>query len=507
MQQDAGELSQKLLRSLDDVYNVIDMPAVLEVISVLEKISISKEILQSSRLGKYVNEVRRNTTDDQLAKRTRDLVKRWRNEFIAESNGQLKAASETSTSSTPQKRPQNLLTTSSSSSAKDNQVLNAAKRPRLNGNNELDLSDNSNSSFKDEIIRKDLRDNIILVNSDSNSSVTDVVKKEPVIEEQLPKKRGRKKGSKNHKSLLDEAETSFSNKMAVSRGNAKVKTTQELVASLQNRNNVSLVTGLKSPTSGSGRFKEDLNEKAAKLTERVSIIDQKLYNTNANNFRRKKKSFETIKEEIEIKKENDEEVIIVDEDDVKVKIKSEENQQSESTDLLLTNSNIPRALSIEEALNSLPPIDKSFLESKNLTSSPHCTCVFDEDTSAFIEDASCPSKIALNDKYDLNNVSDEKVDRFLSCSVPNLNGNESLGPGLGPPETTDDGFYKNVVPNRVLERMPKIHKSDDDLSDDIKRYRISEDCEKDSFREWHEVVEARSYDGEVIRILPYVVID
>lgn len=117
----------------------------------------------------------------------------------------------------------------------------------------------------------ELKRDIVVVNSDSNSSLPSGG--DPQLDPQMPKKRGRKKGSKSHKNLLDEAETSFTNKMAVSRGNAKVKTTQELIASLQNKNTT--LPPLK-PI-------EDLNERAAKLTERVSIIDQKL-NTNANRY-------------------------------------------------------------------------------------------------------------------------------------------------------------------------------------------------------------------------------
>lgn len=83
---------------------------------------------------------------------------------------------------------------------------------------------------------------------------------------------------------MDEAESSFTNKMAVSRGNAKVKTTQELVASLQNRtSNLSVA-----PNTGGSRPLDNLIERAAKLTERVSIIDQKL-NTNANRKNAQKK--------------------------------------------------------------------------------------------------------------------------------------------------------------------------------------------------------------------------
>lgn len=89
-------------------------------------------------------------------------------------------------------------------------------------------------------------------------------------------------GSKNHKNLLDEAETSFSNKLAVSasRGGSKVKTTQEILAGIQSKNTA---VGLGVAASAKPS-KEDLEEKAAKLTERVSIIDQKL---NANTHRNK----------------------------------------------------------------------------------------------------------------------------------------------------------------------------------------------------------------------------
>lgn len=88
-------------------------------------------------------------------------------------------------------------------------------------------------------------------------------------------------GSKNHKNLLDEAETSFTNKLAVSasRGGSKVKTTQEILAGIQSKNTVGLGVAASAKPS-----KEDLEEKAAKLTERVSIIDQKL---NANTHRNK----------------------------------------------------------------------------------------------------------------------------------------------------------------------------------------------------------------------------
>lgn len=78
MQDSPYEIKDKLLRALDEEYNVVDMPAVYEVISLLEKIVITKEALERTRIGKFINELRKRTTDEQLAKRAKELVKSWR---------------------------------------------------------------------------------------------------------------------------------------------------------------------------------------------------------------------------------------------------------------------------------------------------------------------------------------------------------------------------------------------------------------------------------------------
>lgn len=77
MQYTPNQLKQKLSEGLDDDNNVVNMGRVLEVISILEKYPITREALEETRIGKAVNEMRRKTSDQQLAKRAKKLVRSW----------------------------------------------------------------------------------------------------------------------------------------------------------------------------------------------------------------------------------------------------------------------------------------------------------------------------------------------------------------------------------------------------------------------------------------------
>lgn len=78
MQHPAIQIRDRLLAGLDKEYNVVDMGVVVEVISELETYAITKEALETTRLGKHINELRRKASDRQLANRAKSLVKKWR---------------------------------------------------------------------------------------------------------------------------------------------------------------------------------------------------------------------------------------------------------------------------------------------------------------------------------------------------------------------------------------------------------------------------------------------
>ncbi|KAH8395732.1 hypothetical protein KR222_001386 [Zaprionus bogoriensis] len=72
------QLTSHLSQALDQNYDVVNMEAVLSVICALEGTSITKEQLEATRLAKYINQLRRRTTNESLARRAKSLLKKWR---------------------------------------------------------------------------------------------------------------------------------------------------------------------------------------------------------------------------------------------------------------------------------------------------------------------------------------------------------------------------------------------------------------------------------------------
>ncbi|CAK9302889.1 unnamed protein product [Gordionus sp. m RMFG-2023] len=87
------EIKNKLLQAFDEQNNIIDMGIVVETISQLEKTLITREDLEQTRLGKYINEIRKKLTIpsdgktnnailNDIAKRAKNLVKKWRDDHL-----------------------------------------------------------------------------------------------------------------------------------------------------------------------------------------------------------------------------------------------------------------------------------------------------------------------------------------------------------------------------------------------------------------------------------------
>lgn len=192
----------------------------------------------------------------------------------------------------------------------------------------------------------------------------------------------------------------------------------------------------------------------------------------------------------------------------------------------------PPSLTLDEILAQLPPIDYSCLQEFE-PKEPECTCTLKENKTdfsieedpveselqppcryEFVEDEGCPAKINYARKYLLGQVDDCRVHQMSHNILPNVNGNLINGPNDEIVEKDDRDLYLNVVPNVYSECKLK----GDLPKENYKKYSISEGGQPpgdasetrtkwESFAEWHECIERPSYNGERLKILPYVVID
>uniref|UniRef100_A0A336ME32 Mediator of RNA polymerase II transcription subunit 26 n=1 Tax=Culicoides sonorensis TaxID=179676 RepID=A0A336ME32_CULSO len=152
------ELSKRFLRALDSNYNVVDERSVYEIISTLEGTRVTRELLEATRLAKHINELRRKTKDQVLARRSKSLLKRWREMLLPAGvpNNATTTSTQSSSSSVPSSPALNRPTN-------QNGALNSTPSPRGPGRPPKNQTHVVQSSLSSSSIQPH-------INSSSNSS-------------------------------------------------------------------------------------------------------------------------------------------------------------------------------------------------------------------------------------------------------------------------------------------------------------------------------------------------
>lgn len=543
------------------------MGAVVDVITALEKTAITKEVLEITRLGKYINELRRKTTNDALAKRAKDLVRRWRNMVLpsAQSTPQptpadtappalngakphspalrcfkpqspalkgvvppqspllrdttplrvlspvLSVHSDHSRSPNASSNKQSITVgsnhrtssdappTLSTSSQHHHHSTEAVPRThssnkRLRKDEQLPTKEqqqqqqqpsyhhqhhDSDSITESEPFVKKQRLNGENISGNLNMQVPSPTIKERISDQFAesstdpddsgPKKRGRKKGSKSAKKQ-PVLEDRVKEKLASISRNPKLKTTQELLADLRARGtNATNSSALPSQSAESPSMEEvALRGSGEQKLNRCSQNNVSSHRTGGGGgggearespeSRLKPAAVENCHELPSSKREESGAVYR------EKSAATEKGQQPEQY----------RSLTVEEILAKLPPIDPGSIDWSECDTTEATAADDDDDRET--------------GDYRPRETAPEDIERLHSQCVEGLNGNYQ--PKLSSLTGGDRQQEENAGDAADINGVKNVYNQPDQ-----------------EFREWHQMLARPSYNGQILHILPYVIID
>ncbi|XP_014489360.1 PREDICTED: mediator of RNA polymerase II transcription subunit 26 isoform X1 [Dinoponera quadriceps] len=557
------------------------MGVVVDIISVLEKTTITKEVLEITRLGKHINELRRKTDNDVLARRAKDLVRRWRDMVLPSAhstpqptpadtappalNGAkphspalrslkphspalrgLKPQSPLLKDATSLRVLSPALSLHSDHSRSPNAPLNKqsiipTSNHRISSTNVSPVLGSSSQNHTTEAVPRTHSSNKRLRKEDSGTAASKelrpyyqtlpeftqsmFVTEEPTVKRQRhngenicgnlnlqvpsptlkerissdrfaettpleatsdesgPKKRGRKKGSKSTKrqTLLEDR---VKEKLASISRNPKLKTTQELLADLQARgaNCSSSAVGASVLPSQSGAelpsmeefLRNSVSEQMAKYLRCTKNSSHHKGGSEASSDSRASRGCKPA--------EN-------------CRSPCQERPHDDRTDVVAGSSATCRSpprrdLTVEEILAKLPPLDLKSIDWSDCEAAEPT----EEEQRNGVECSPRPEPTV------------EDLERLQSQCVEGLNGNYQTR--LPPPPSvmcTDDGGEQRWLTTTNQGNGVSVGLSNTGGVKSV--YNNNNQTDGAEFREWHQVLARPSYQGEILHILPYVIID
>nr|CAD7592011.1 unnamed protein product [Timema genevievae] len=576
--------------------SVVDMGAVVEIISILERTPITKEALecfhqqpgyspglnrrsgsdrflpikghpndhcyaftfQTTRLGKYINDLRRKTSNESLAKRAKDLVRRWRNMISAPSTsphqtnganfasralspGRLSRGSTLSpvpprtlspglppapvvrssargtgpvvspaTSSDKSTSP-GLPSHQSSSNARlgasrpptpsvqsktprrvkpESPILASDSVPKTHAENKRLRKDSPstdgapprklarpNGQLNDsrgfvvhsqpDFLGECSRDSFGAVSDQGSSScevISAYINKVPqeIVQKPPPKKRGRKKGSTKRalanlnasSQPVPSVDDIVKEKIKSIARTPKVKTTQELLAGLQ----------AKTCMSGSASDERFVVGVPSSSNNKASLVNCVFPDRGGSTY-----------------------------DDMTRNKTEHIAKFLQSQSAIIHVDDEPTLIDLTNSSSKFSNIDGN---NENLTN-------LEKD-----DGISTPSRLSKEEPSSdgfgaLSSMKQEETVEEILARLPPLNIDE-IDWEDPEPATKDDEVTETCVTEMDIERLHKEHVNS--LNGNVHEG-VTRDEDDDRFREWHEMVSRRSYRGDLLHILPYVVID